>query len=327
MTYDEIWRELESEPGDAGFIQRRIEPGSQRDIFLGVRKATRQRVLLLEVGASPTQLPVIDSGGAVSLSQVQLSNPDCFAIELALTSATYVDLFTALVADIVGVVASAEDTATAVEQFVGQFERWQAFLKAAGEGLSRQRQRGLTGELIALRDWLADGAGLAGAVAAWTGPANAPQDFSFGPVAVEVKTTAANRHQRLSISSERQLDTTHLDRLFLLHLSVDEQEGVGPTLPFIVAAVRGLLAAEPRTQVIFEEKLFAGGYHDVHAERYTTGYSIREANLFEVTEGFPAITEAQLPACIGDVHYSVAVAACSQWVADRSDLIGALGGH
>lgn len=326
MTYDDLWSELESAPGDLGFIQRRIEPDSQQDIFLGVRKATHQRVLLLEVGATPVQLPVVDCGGALHLAQVQLRTPDRFAIELALTSSAYADLFTALVTDIVSVVTVAEDTVTAVEQLVGRFERWQSFLKVAGEGLSRQRQRGLTGELIALRDWLVDGAGLARAVAAWTGPANAPQDFSFEGIAVEVKTTAANRHQHLSISSERQLDATHLDRLFLLHVSVDEQEGVGLTLPNIVGDVRSLLKAEPRSQVIFEEKLFAGGYHDAHADRYTTGYAIREANVFEVKDGFPAVTEAQLPAGIGDVRYSVAVAACSQWVADRSELAIALGG-
>lgn len=324
MTHDETWRELEATPGEAGFVQRRIEPDSKQDIFLGVRKTTNQRVLLLEVGPARIKLPVVE-GGAVTLTQVQLSGPDRFAIELALTSAAYVDLFSALVTDIVSVVAPAAGITEAMKQFVGRFERWQAFLKAAGEGLSRQRQRGLTGELIALRDWLSECAGLTDAVTAWTGPANAPQDFSFGPVAVEIKTTAANRHQHLSISSERQLDAANLEHLFLLHLSVDEQQGVGPTLPVIVDDVRSLLASEPHSQVVFEEKLFAGGYHDMHADRYRTGYSIRESNLFKVTEGFPAITEGRLPVGIGDVHYSVAVSACAPWVVDRNALVDALG--
>jgi hypothetical protein len=326
MTYDETWRELEALPGDSGFVQRRIEPESRHDIFIGVRKANHQRVLLLEVGTTRATLPVVDGGTAITLTQVQLTNPDRYAIELALISDAYVDLFSALVADIVSVVVPATDNENAVKQFVGRIERWQAFLKAAGEGLSRQRQRGLTGELMAMRDWLAEVAGLGGAVAAWSGPANAPQDFSFGPLAVEVKTTASNRHQHLSISSERQLDIAHLDRLFLLHLSVDEQEDVGVSLPVIVDEIRGLLAADPQAQVRFEEKLFAAGYHDVHADRYTTGYSIREANLFEVEEGFPAITEGQLPVGIGDVHYSIAVSACAAWTVERSELAIALGG-
>ncbi|MDP1819820.1 MAG: PD-(D/E)XK motif protein [Acidimicrobiales bacterium] len=325
MSIDDIWQELEALPGDSGFVRRRIEPESKQDLFLAVRKDQAQRVLLLEVGPKRAKLPVIDGGSAVVLGQVHLSKPDRYAVELALTSNAYVDLFSALATDIISAVAPANDVQTAVAHFVGRFERWQAFLRAAGEGLTRHRQRGLFGEVLALRDWLAPAAGATASVAAWTGPANAPQDFSFGPVAVEVKTTAANLHQHLGISSERQLDTSHLDRLFLLHVSVDEQDGVGETLPELVGAVRDLLAADPHAQVEFEDKLLAGGYHDMHGDRYTTGYSLRETNLFEVADGFPAITEGQLPVGVGDVHYSVAVSACTPWATQASVLAEALG--
>jgi len=324
MSLDDIWQELEALPGDSGFVQRRIAPESEQNLFLAVRKENAQRVLLLEVGPKRAQLPVVEGGSAVVLGQVHLSRPDRYAVELALTARAYVDLFSALATDIISSVSPATDVRTAVAHFVGRFERWQAFLKAAGEGLTRQRQRGLFGEILALRDWLAPAGGATASVTAWAGPAKAPQDFSFGPVAVEVKTTAANLHQHLGISSERQLDTAHLDRLFLLHISVDEQEGVGETLPALVGSVRGLIAVDPHAQVGFEDKLFAAGYHDMHADRYTAGYSLRETNLFEVTDGFPAITEGQLPVGVGDVHYSVAVSACTPWATDASGLAEAL---
>lgn len=325
MSIDDIWQELEALPSDTGFVQRRIEPGSRQDLFLAVRKENAQRVLLLEVGSRRARLPVVDGGTAVVLGQVQLAKPDRYAVELVLTSSVFVDLFSALATDIISAVSPANDVTEAVAQFVGRFERWQAFLKAAGEGLSRQRQRGVFGEVLALRDWLAPTAGEAASVAGWTGPANSPQDFSFGPVALEVKTTAANLHQHLSISSERQLDASNLERLFLLHLSVDEQEGVGETLPGLISNVRTLVSIDPHAQVEFEQKLLASGYHDIHADRYSTGYSLRQTNLFEVTDGFPAITEGPLPAGVGDVHYSVAVSTCMPWASDLTALAAALG--
>lgn len=324
MNLDEIWHDLEGRSGDSGFLQRRIAPESKQDLHLGIHKDRGQRVLLLDVGPKQIKLPLADGGAAVALNLVHLTGPARYAVELALTSAAYADLFNALINDIVSAVAPIDDASAAVKQFIGRFERWQAFLKTAGEGLSRQRQRGVFGELLVLRDTLAPITGAGAAVIAWTGPAQAPQDFTFGPVAVEVKTTASNRHQHLGISGERQLDTSRLDHLFLAHLSVDEQEGVGETLPELVADLRSVTATDPLEQIALEERLFAGGYHDLHAVRYVIGYSLREQNLFEVTGDFPRITEPELPVGIGEVHYSLAVSACTSWAVTSHVLANAL---
>jgi hypothetical protein len=156
-------------------------------------------------------------------------------------------------------------------------------------------------------------------VTSWTGPVGAIQDFSLGSVAVEVKTTAGKQHQRVRIASERQLDDRGLEALLLFHLSVDDRENLGDTLPGIVQRLRGTLGSDGTAAAEFEALLFAAGYHDVHSPRYRTGYTVREANIFRVTEGFPRLTELNLPEGVGDLSYSVALAACAAFRLDFAE--------
>ena len=76
----------------------------------------------------------------------------------------------------------------------------------------------------------------------------------------------------------------------------------------------------------FEDKLFAAGYHDAHADRYRTGYSLRASDLFEVRAGFPRLVEADCPDGLGDVHYSLEVGALAPFRVERSSLATQLSG-
>jgi hypothetical protein len=152
------------------------------------------------------------------------------------------------------------------------------------------------------------------------GPALAPQDFAFGAAAVEVKTTTGAQPQLLRITSERQLDTTALDHLALFHLSLDAREGTGQTLPDLVGEIRTILL-DPAAADVFEDRLFGAGYLDAQAAQYRTGYTLREAGIFIVGEGFPRLVEADCPPGVGDVIYSIAVSALTPFAVDASVLL------
>ncbi|MEQ1678566.1 MAG: PD-(D/E)XK motif protein, partial [Chitinophagaceae bacterium] len=77
---------------------------------------------------------------------------------------------------------------------------------------------------------------------AWTGPSKAIQDFQFGRWALEVKTTSGKNHQKIYVSSERQLDDSLIPAIFLYHLSLDIRNGNGETLNALIDSIYDLLS-------------------------------------------------------------------------------------
>jgi hypothetical protein len=227
------------------------------------------------------------------------------------TNDTFRDIFTSLTADVASHIAPTTNHKTAVEKFLARLKRWQQFLERSGpDGLGDEAQRGLFGELWFIRHYLLPVAG-AQAVTAWTGPTMTAQDFQLPSLAVEVKTTTAKEHQKLAITGEKQLESLSELRIILLHLSLTAQRDTGMTLVDIVHSLRSLLASTPLALSVFEDALLAVGYLNAHASRYAhPGYLIREHHFFDVKDDFPRIVGADLRNGVGDVIYSVSVAAC-----------------
>ncbi len=132
------------------------------------------------------------------------------------------------------------------------------------------------------------------ALAGWKGPEGAHQDFQYAAAWIEVKTTLAKQPQSVRITSERQLDDTHVAALFLHVFALEAQAEGADTLPARVAALRSALGASPAAREVFEDGLLAAGYRDLDAPRYAApGYAVRRADTFRVAPGFPASSKAR----------------------------------
>lgn len=329
MSYETLWTELEEAQGDgAGHVIRRIHPQSEVDLFLAVAKPTNRRMLTLGVaGVAVEELEELPTGRGVETRVHHVPERDRAQLELILMDPSCSDIFEALVQDIAGAVAPSGNDGAAVSAWVARLRRWQRLLASLSpEGLSGERQRGLYAELFLLQHHLLPFLGPGSSVPAWTGPDAASHDFEFSPAALEVKSTAGKQHQVLRMASERQLDDTGVEALFLFHLSLDVRQGEGETLVEAVAAVRSQLAGTP-VATTFDERLLATGYAGAHERRYRhTAYTVREQNFFHVGEEFPRLTEADLPPGVGDVRYSVAVSECKHWIVGVEEVLATLSG-
>lgn len=318
--YDAFWRDMETAPSHpgAGLLRRRIEADSKFDLYVAVEKPTNHRALFLdvdefaikEVGQLPTLRSILvrlsRGGGA----------PDRVALELSLTNRAYEEIFSVLVEDLVRIVLVCSTEKEAVEASIHRLERWQFLLTRSGpEGLSEEAQRGLFGELWFMNEYLLPLRGGWPAVSSWTGPDRANQDFQLPEVAVEVKTTIMKQPQFMMIASERQLDDTGVEALYLFYLSLDARQDSPRTLGAVIDTLRHTLDDHAPSRSLFEESLLAAGYLDAHRGRYDrVGYTVRESDFFHVRDGFPRLTEADLPAGVGDIRYSVAVSECSRFI-------------
>lgn len=324
MTISQVWQELEDEGAGHGEFRRRIHQESIADLYLVVHKPANTRALLIDVDLSSTDIGELPTGRGIDLRWIP-SSAGGQVLELVLSQPAFADLFDALVTDVAAAAAAGTDQHDVAAHVAARVRRWQTFLRETSTGLPPERQRGLYGELYFLRRLLLGAVPGDAAVAGWVGPLGALQDFAFGSAAVEVKTTIASQHQMLRIASERQLDSTALADLALFHLSVDGREGAGQSLPELVQEVRAALA-ESDAAGQFEDRLFTGGYLDAQAPIYRTGYTVREANIFLVGDDFPRLVEADCPSGVGDVTYSIAVSALSNFLSDATVLLSLVHG-
>lgn len=213
----------------------------------------------------------------------------------------------------------------AAEAIITSILKLQNLFTSNGGPLGPEARVGLFAELEVLKNWLIRTLGPEAAIKAWTGPKAASQDFQAEGCAIEVKATRSSLPQRIKISSERQLETRNLNRLFLVRFSVDEKPAQGVTLPRAVFQLRTQLLSHPLVLLDFNNLLTRVGYHD-HHESYYLGeeYAIRERFVYDVKEGFPRIIESQLPAGLGKVSYEVDAGSCEPFLISEVSVLDSL---
>ena len=189
MTIQDLWQELElsATTSGPGILSRRVHQESSVDLFVGVSRPDMHRMFMLGVADDiPSARPFPAAHGIhVDIVRREPDAAPFFVVELL--DRRFETIFTPLVDDLVNSASTARTSEDAVAAIVGQLQRWQRFLAHGAEGLGWKAQRGLYGELYFMRHRLAPAAGVEQAVASWTGPSRAPQDFQFHGWAVEVK--------------------------------------------------------------------------------------------------------------------------------------------
>lgn len=332
MTFDEIWSDIEKDKidGAAGIIRRRVLPQACCDLYLGVEKPSNKRVMILRLtdGDVPEAKSIPQARGFETRIAKLADDPTGHSsVIISQSNENFRDIFATLTTDVAGHIATTTNHKAAAEKLLARLKRWQKFLERSGpDGLSGEAQRGLFGELWFVRNYLLPVLG-PGSITAWTGPSFAPQDFQFPGVSVEVKVSTAKEHQKLSITGEKQLETSSQLRVILFHLSLNAQKDTGLSLVELISQIRVLLTSSPLALQDFEDALLAAGYFDHHANLYTQpGYLKREQHFFDVKAEFPRIIGSDLRAGVGDVNYSVAVSACLPYVLSETEFLSILQG-
>ncbi len=228
-------------------------------------------------------------------------------IFLQLTEERFRDVFFALCEDVCTVLADAVEELEAVRVFHSRLMRWQSFLKKGKfEGLSEEKQVGLYGELIIMKDVLLPAFISSDVLKAWRGCKKANQDYQFPDWALEVKTSRATIIEKVSISNVQQLDEDGKAPLILTVVHVHSNMTSGSTLPEIVSQLRNTLDGEASD--LFEEGLFEVEYLDIHVPLYQdTKYQVLDVNHYEVSEGFPRLRKSDLPDGVKRVKYDISI--------------------
>ncbi|MBK8301981.1 MAG: PD-(D/E)XK motif protein [Pyrinomonadaceae bacterium] len=323
MKIDEIWIDLENDQSlSSGILVKRLSSMVLSDIYVAVRAPEMMRCLAIHI--SVENQPDTSSWNRLRDIKVEIltdsqDRKKCYLLFLLLNK-QHNDIFSVLSEDLINHVAQITDEKNLIAESLNRLAKWQTlFDKLGPQGLSPEAQRGLYGEVFFLQKFLNVSDDKEHCVSSWQVPSNTVQDFHHSDWAVEVKTTHGNNHQKIQISSERQLDDTIVPKIFLYHLSLDVRVDHGETLNQLVEVVECNLEKNITALSSFRLKLFEVGYFDIHKSLYQhTGYNIRQETVFKIAGDFPRITENEIRGGVGDVKYSISIADCTSFM--KTDL-------
>lgn len=237
------------------------------------------------------------------------------ALVISLLDSAHREIFETLCRDIVEAGECVSEQTAALDRVVRRTRRWHFLLKGGSpQGLRKDEQRGLVGELAFLRE-IATHVSPETAIEGWTGPEGAAKDFEFPAACIEIKARRGAAKPYVRISSEDQLADVAGRKLFLKVYDVDSAViPEGNNLHGHVNNTVALFENYPDCLDILEERLEAVGYdrsHDYEKRRWIVG----ACRTFEVVNGFPRITPP-LTSGVHNVTYAIDLAECAHFIAE-----------
>ena len=324
---ENIWIGLESVTSNhSGLLYKRYSAEVLPDVFIALKAPEKLRCIAFRISAAfpfkETQWNKLKDIKIETLPDE--SDKSKKFLLILLLNKQHKDIFSTLCEDLIFGVSDVSTEQNLVEKLLERLAKWQSLFEKVGkQGLSDEAQRGLYGEIYFLRFFLTNNSDKNYCVKSWLGPEKSIQDFQYSNWAVEVKTTHGNNHQKIHITSERQLDDSIIEKIFLFHLSLDVRMENGESLNILIDAVSELLNDNTMATNLFKLKLLESGYYDIHKPLYDErGYTIRQENIYRVTDNFPRITENQIPIGVGDVRYSIVLSESEEWRINHQTLLG-----
>lgn len=299
-----------------GYLRRRMNLKSNLNAFFALSFPERMPTILLEVPLScaPEQIEMLDCRGfQFKMMPWDSSNGKLILLALHLADHQFRDVFAIIAEEIRLALDNVLDELIAVRRLTKILHHWREFFyRYSGSPLTKEEQQGLFGELWFLKNELLSRLDAHIAIAAWTGPDGAHQDFQTSSVAIEVKTTRMLPPEIVMITNILQLDDTSLPSLLLYHLSVDpRQDGEYGLMDMVKDLRLSLESDHPACAAEFNIRLLRTGYRDADGQKYSaTRFKIRHSHIYRVGPNFPCLREHDLPLGVGNVCYSIATAAC-----------------
>ncbi len=324
LKIETLWQELERDELSSGLLCKRFSADIKPDIYIALKFPEKLRCIAARLD-SPIDMNIenLNSFRDIKIETIDdHQHKDKKILLILLLDSKYNDVFAPLCEDLMNQIADITSENRLINELLARLAQWQTiFEKYKSLGLSEESQIGLYGELFFLRKLLSNLNNHRFYINAWKGPDQAVQDFQYSDWAIEVKTTHGKNHQKIQITSERQLDTSIIPNIYLYHLSLDIRENKGETLNELVDNILDLIDADSVASINFKQKLLNAGYFGNHRTLYSNnGYRIRKERLFTVTETFPRIIEGQLSGGVGDVRYSIVLEDNVPWKLSAEDL-------
>ena len=310
---EDYWKDFEiNDALKTGVVLKRFSPDIMPDCFVAMRMPEKVKSIAFRLSKTNVDVSALNDLKDITTETLpDETQPDKMLLLICLVDNSLSSIFAVLCEDLFNSVSDVRKEKELVKSLQNRFLKWkELFELARSPGLSPEKQIGLFGELFLLKELFVETGNFAECLNIWVGPDTGIRDFEKNNNAIEVKTTQTHNHQKIKISSERQLDTTLLENLFLFHLSLEKRNGNENSLNKIVSELFSIIDDNKLLSNVLKRKLISVGYFKHHESCYENiSYLIRGEDFYKVTEHFPRIEEKDLMKGVGDVKYSIVLTA------------------
>ena len=318
------WREIEDPLNADKETLRRVEPEHKLNFYRG-KLFGGVYFLRLVVNSKPPNHPELPKLSHITFTMLDGIDGQS-ELTITLNSPDYVELFRALCADLISSTRflRREDEDKALRVVIARILRWRELLSGKkSRVMSLEKQLGLFGELMILRDIFLQRTDALSALSAWQGPSGAEQDYQFLEWLFEVKSQMASSDRLIRVSSEHQLDLGS-GSIALFHQvfsTSGENLDNGQTLRQLIDEIRQLVFdACPAAVDLFQARLLEVGYEPLD-EYDKQSLVLTGRSVYEVTEEFPRIIASDLRAGVCNVRYDLSLEACSAFLTNENNLL------
>lgn len=276
--------------------------------FFWARDHNGRHLLLLRHTASASPVNPLPQLRGIEISVKPSGTSGESLLLFLLVDSSNREIFHQLCLDVILSTESATDESAAVECALRRTWRWHYLLRSGrDQRLTDDEQKGLIGELIVMDRFLVPELSAADTVRSWLGPTGAPKDFEVGRFCIEAKARRGPARPSLAISSEDQLDTDSVDRLFV-HVSDlvrAPSDGTGKSVSdYAIELMEQIEKADPVAADRFAALLLSAGLRpedDYSGDVWVEGAS----RILEVLDDFPRIVPSMLSPGVSKVAYSI----------------------
>jgi len=327
---EKLWLELEKSNSFAsGIVMKRYSAESISDAFAALLMPEKIKSIAFRFNKKfSNDFIIINNLKDIKIQFIQdKEQKEKQLLILSLSDNELTDIFAVLCEDLFQSIANITIESEFVKTLRDRFEQWkELFERVRNKELSLEDQKGLFGELYLLQKMIIATDKSLFCVNLWKGPELGIRDFEYNMWAVEVKTTTTHNQQKLFISSERQLDCSHLKNLYLFHLSVEVRTGSIFTLNSIIDNLKTKIGPNIQAMIVFNMKLLKAGYFKVDRKKYAKiSYEIRAEKYYQVRDDFPRIEEKDLRTNVGNVKYSIIPPENDKYIVSFEEIIKSIG--
>lgn len=179
--------------------------------------------------------------------------------------------------------------------------------------------RGVTAELLTVREFILQGCDATSVVHAWKAPQGSVRDFVFSTThSVEVKSTRSDSGT-IVISSSAQLDLDDGQSLQLVVWPLADS-GLGEPTAFVlsdlIAEIRGLCRRDEAARLAFDLALDHLQLSGEEATLAGIGFTVGKKRVLDIKPTFPRLKAADIPPEVNDLTYTLRVADLNEFAAE-----------
>lgn len=205
----------------------------------------------------------------------------------------------------------------AIKEIYMRLDKWKNLLSSnAKYCFSQELEKGLYGELVALKDILIPKFGVRNAIENWTGPDFDKQDFIIENYLIEVKSFTSNKGRKITISSPEQLIFSDSQHLFLVTIELIKISS-GQTLQNLIDEILTNEDFDTELKNKFELKILNYGYIKELCYSDLNKYLSINKTIYKVDEFFPRIHPSAIMQGVNNVKYKIDLWSCEKNKIDK----------